>query len=210
MDLGERVLVLAPHTDDGELGCGATISRLLGEGKRVSYAALSTAADSLPPGMPADQLAREVRKATASLGIAPGDLHVYDYAVRKLNYHRQEVLEDFVRLREAYQPDMVFTPSRKDVHQDHAVVTAEALRAFKHVTIFGYELPWNNLSFDADCFLEVSESDLSAKVEALRHYRTQARRDYMNPDFTRSLARVRGTQVGVRYAEAFEVIRIVL
>lgn len=210
MDLGNRVLVLAPHTDDGELGCGATISRLLAEGRRVGYAAFSTAADSLPAGMPSDQLTREVKAATTSLGISPDDLFVFDYAVRKLNYRRQEVLEDLIALRDSFRPGIVFTPSRVDLHQDHAVVTNEALRAFKHNTVLGYELPWNNLSFDADCFYVIDESALQSKIDALQHYRTQQGRSYMDPDFTRSLARVRGTQIGSSYAEAFEAIRIVL
>lgn len=35
----KNVLVLAPHTDDGELGAGGTINRLIEEGSKVTYAA---------------------------------------------------------------------------------------------------------------------------------------------------------------------------
>jgi len=84
-----RVLVLAPHTDDGELGCGASIARFVGEGIDVFYAAFSTADQSLPEGLPPGTLAQELRAATAVLGIPQENVLVYDYEVRKLNYVRQ-------------------------------------------------------------------------------------------------------------------------
>ncbi|HEX7310328.1 MAG TPA: PIG-L family deacetylase, partial [Gaiellaceae bacterium] len=66
----ERVLVLAPHTDDGEFGAGGTMARLVEEGAEVRYVAFSIATRSLPEGFPPDTLAREVEDATAELGIA--------------------------------------------------------------------------------------------------------------------------------------------
>ncbi len=210
MDLRRRILVLAPHTDDGELGCGATISRCLEQGGEVYYAAYSSAADSLPPGTPSDQLVIELREATASLKLDAEKVIVYDYAVRKLNFHRQEILESMVKLQREIRPDLVLLPSRQDLHQDHSTVTAEGLRAFKHCTLLGYELPWNNLSFDADAFIRVEERHLEAKIKALACYRTQAGRDYIRPEFTRSLATVRGLQAGGGLAECFEVIRLIV
>ena len=210
MNLAKRILVLAPHTDDGELGCGATIALALEQGATVNYVAFSSAADSLPPGTPPDQLVVEVRAATQLLGIPPERLIVEDYTVRRLNEHRQQILERLIELRESLCPQLVFLPSRQDLHQDHATVTQEALRAFKHTTMLGYELPWNNLSFRADAFVRFGEPHLARKLEALRAYRTQVDRNYMRPEFTRALATVRGTQAGGGYAECFEGIRIFL
>src|SRR6185295_2051986 len=65
----KRALVLAPHTDDGELGCGGAMARLVEDGCGVRYVAFSIATRSLPPGFEPDTLAREVREATAELGI---------------------------------------------------------------------------------------------------------------------------------------------
>ena len=65
----DNILILAPHTDDGELGCGGTISKYIEEGKNVYYAAFSTAKESLPKGMPDNTLELEVREATKRLGI---------------------------------------------------------------------------------------------------------------------------------------------
>ena len=144
------------------------------------------------------------------MGVAAERVIVHDYAVRKLSAHRQEILESMVQLCRKLSPGIVLLPSRQDLHQDHATVTAEALRAFKHCTLLGYELPWNNLSFDADAFIKIEARHLEAKIDALSHYRTQASRDYMNPDFARGLATVRGVQAGGGLAECFEVIRLIL
>jgi LmbE family N-acetylglucosaminyl deacetylase len=205
-----RVLVLAPHTDDGELGCGASIARFVEEGADVFYAAFSTADQSLPEGLPPGTLARELRAATAVLRIPDVNVLVYDYEVRKLSYVRQEILERLVQLRDDVQPDLVFMPCPHDVHQDHSTVAAEGLRAFKKVSILGYELPWNTVEFSAQAFVGVTSEQVERKVSALSAYRSQVDKDYMQADFIRGWARMRGVQIGTRLAEAFEVIRWVI
>lgn len=206
----KAILVLAPHTDDGELGCGGLISKAIRQGSKVYYAAFSTADESVPPHFPKDQLEKEVLCATKVLGILSENVKIYKHAVRKLNYVRQEILEEMVRLREELKPDIVLVPSRKDIHQDHTTVTAEGIRAFKNCTILGYELIWNNMSFATDMFCILSENDIENKVLALKEYKTQEGKPYMDEDFIRSMARVRGTQVQTKYAEAFEVIRLII
>ena len=207
---GNKIVVLAPHTDDGELGCGGAIAHWLSIGFEVHYVAFSAAEESVPPGFPKDQLRTEVKQATSILGIDPDNLHVFNHAVRKLNYVRQEILDDLIELRERLQPDVVLIPCSQDVHQDHQTIHQEAIRAFRHCSIFGYELIWNNLSFHTDLFVELTEQDLAQKIKALSAYKTQVHRAYMQADFIRSLATVRGVQVGKKYAESFEVIRWIL
>ena len=206
----ERVLVLAPHTDDGELGCGGTIARLVEAGRQVYYVAFSTAQQSLPEGFQHDTLKHEVQAATRRLGIPPENLIVHDYEVRKLSYVRQEVLEELVRIRNSMSIDLVLMPSLQDIHQDHTTVAVEGLRAFKQHTVLGYELIWNNLSFDTKCFVRLEEHHLARKAEALQEYVSQAGRAYMSRDFVYSLARTRGVQIGCDFAECFEVIRQIL
>jgi len=206
----KKILILAPHTDDGELGCGATIAKAISKKAKVFYAAFSTAEASVPIDYAKNQLAIEVGNATRKLGIKKENLLVFKYEVRKLNYVRQEVLEQMVKMKKEIQPDLVFLPSSRDIHQDHITVTNEGIRAFKHSTILGYELIWNNLSFSTDCFIKVSKKDLKKKIKSLQEYKTQEGRIYMDPKFIKSLAKVRGTQIGMRYAEAFEVIRWII
>lgn len=205
-----RVLVLAPHTDDGEFGCGGTIARLVREGCEVYYVAFSAAEKSVPPGYPNDVLRSEVRAATRELGLPPDHLILFDYEVRDFPLHRQSILEDMVRLQRQFDPDAAFVPSSHDTHQDHQVIAAEGFRAFKRTTILGYECPWNNLMFSTNAFFFLKPEDLERKLAALACYESQASRTYADPEFVRSLARTRGVQIGHPYAEAFEAIRWVL
>ena len=202
-----RVLVLAPHTDDGELGCGGTISRMVEEGREVYYAAFSTAAESVPPPFPPDILEKEVREGTKVLGIPAANLLVYKYKVRHLPDMRQEILEELVRIKRDIDPATVFLPSAQDLHQDHQTVHIEGLRAFKTVTVLGYELPWNNLSFDYRHFCVLTRAHVETKIAALRCYQSQQHRPYTQEEFIWSWARTRGGQIMVEYAEAFDVLR---
>ena len=207
MTANNRVLVLAPHTDDGELGCGGTISRMVEEGREVYYAAFSTAAESVPPPFPPDILEKEVREGTKVLGIPAANLLVYKYKVRHLPHMRQEILEELVRMKREIDPATVFLPSAQDLHQDHQTVHIEGLRAFKTVTVLGYELPWNNLSFDYRHFCILTRAHVETKVAALRCYQSQQHRPYTQEEFIWSWARTRGGQIMVEYAEAFDVLR---
>src|SRR3954468_9510939 len=98
----QNILVLAPHTDDGELGCGGAIARYTGEGKNITYIAFSTCSGSLPAHLPPDTLVTECKEATTTLGIQK--LLFFDFEVRKLQFHRQEILEELVRINRDIQP----------------------------------------------------------------------------------------------------------
>lgn len=206
----DNILVLAPHTDDGELGAGGSISRFIEEGKSVYYVAFSIAEEAVPDGFETNVLSKEVKKATKSLGITNDHLIIFSYQVRKLNFARQEILENLVKLKNDIAPDLVFMPSLHDVHQDHTTVAQEGLRAFKDTSILGYELLWNNLSFDTTCFIKLKESHVMSKYRALKEYKSQAGRDYMTKEFVFAHAKTRGVQARSKYAEAFEVIRWIL
>jgi len=206
----KNVLILAPHTDDGELGCGGTISKLTENNNNVYYAAFSACRQSVLKDFPEDILITEVKAATKILGIKPENLLLYDFEVRTFNYRRQEILDTMIRLKNDINPDIVFIPSVNDLHQDHSTIANEAIRAFKHCTILSYEVPWNNVSFYTGCFIRLDEKHLEKKIQAVYEYKSQAHRGYVNGDFIRSLATVRGVQVGVKYAETFDVVRLIL
>jgi LmbE family N-acetylglucosaminyl deacetylase len=209
IDPWQRVLVLAPHTDDGEFGCGGTMARLVERGVEVRYVAFSIATKSLPDGFAPDTLAREVRDATAVLGIPPEGLTVHDFEVRSFPERRQDVLELLIGLAGEWPPDAVLMPSLRDIHQDHQVVAAEGLRAFKRTTVLGYSIPWNNLEFDYQAYVALERAHVELKVEALSRYESQQHRNYANPDYIWNLARTNGINVGREYAEVFEVYRVV-
>ena len=113
-----RILVLAPHTDDGELGCGASIAAFIASGKEVFYSAFSTCSRSLPKDLPPDTLSNECKKANALLGIPENNIVLYDFEVRELLVQRQTILEELITLNKKLNPDLVFLPAINDIHQD--------------------------------------------------------------------------------------------
>lgn len=206
----KKVLVLAPHTDDGELGCGGTIAKLIEEGAEIFYAAFSVCEISVPEGLPSNILELELQRARKVLGIKEENLFLYHYPVRTFPEHRQEILQNLIDIRNSINPDLVFMPSLRDIHQDHATIAQEGVRAFKNTTLLGYEMLWNNLSIHSQTFFILNEENVKKKIEAFNCYESQKFRNYSNEDFIKSLAIMRGTQIGERYAETFEVIRWVI
>jgi len=206
----KKVLVLAPHTDDGEFGCGGLMAKLLKQKAQVHYAAFSSAEKSLPKGADPDTLKKELQAALDSLGLKKQHRIIYDYPVRDFPQYRQAILDDLIRLKKKIDPDLVLMPCFNDTHQDHLTIAQEGFRAFKDRTILGYEIPWNNKTFETQSFVLLESKHVEAKIKALKCYKSQLGRFYANPEFIRALATTRGTQIGTRYAEAFEVIRWVL
>lgn len=205
--MADTILVLAPHTDDGELGCGGAIARFLEEGKEVYYVAFSTCRESVPAGMPEDILKTELLRAMDSFSIPRDHVIILDYPVRQFSAHRQEILDDMIRIGREIQPTVVFAPSQYDVHQDHQTIANEAKRAYKSKTLLGYEEPWNNFTFQNQAYITLEKRHLDAKIQAISCYETQRKRPYASAEFTTSQAHLRGVQIGREYAEVFEVIR---
>jgi LmbE family N-acetylglucosaminyl deacetylase len=205
-----RILVLAPHTDDGEFGCGGSIARFASEGNEVHYVAFSAAEKSVPAEYPNDVLRKEVVNATAILKIPKANLQVLNFEVRDFPAHRQEILEVMVKIQISLKPDMVLLPSTYDVHQDHQTIANEGFRAFKRTTLLGYDLPWNTLNFATNMFIHLKQEHIDLKLAALAEYKSQAGRPYATKGFIEGLARTRGVQTGTEFAEAFECIRWVI
>src|SRR5438445_1020695 len=182
---------------------------LVEAGCEVRYVAFSVATRSLPEGFPPDTLAREVKEATAELGIPPENLTVHDFEVRNFPENLQDILKLLVALWEDWRPDAVFQPSLHDIHQDHQVIAAEGLRAFKRTTILGYEIPWNNFDFAYQAYVALEESHVDKKVAALSKYASQQHRRYSDSEYIRNVARTHGINVNREFAEVFEVYRVV-
>lgn len=208
--LFDNVLILSPHTDDGELGCGGLISRLIEEKKNILWVVFSTAEDSIPDHLPKDILKNEFKNVCASLGLAEKNYKIFNYSVRKLDEKRQDILELLVKIRKEFKPDVVIGPSLHDFHQDHQVVSLEMVRAFKSAaTVIHYELPWNHVKFDTQLFIKLDERHVQKKLELIKLYESQflIQRPYFSEAFIKGLASTRGAQIGIQYAEAFEVTR---
>lgn len=198
---GKTILALAPHIDDVELGAGGTIYHL-GKNNDVYYIGLS-----VPPLVDMGIFMQEFNNSAKCLGFKPENIILRNYDPRNLFDARSEILQLFYDLNKQYKPDLVFIPNGHDMHQSHEVVHAEGRRAFKHTTMLGYELPWNNMEFSMDVFVTLDRESLQAKVDAVNAFVTQKSRTFFSNNIVEDLARVRGKQIEREYAECFELIR---
>lgn len=207
--MNKKILVLAPHTDDGELGCGGTIARLLEEKKEIYYIAFSTCRESVSKRFPNNILEKELLAATGTLGIRQENVMVLDFPVREFATYRQKILDEMIRIGKEIEPSIILAPSKHDIHQDHHVIAEEAMRAFKKKTLFAYEVPWNNFTFNNQIYVKLQQRHIDRKVKAISCYESQKGRDYVSMDFTYGQARLHGVQIGQEYAEIFEAVRYI-
>lgn len=190
------VLVLAAHPDD-EMGCAGTLARLADARAQITLHTFSHCSD-----LNGVALLDELEQAMDLLGVTSNQLD--DIPNRRLSEFRQHILN---QLTGTY--DLVLTPATSDEHQDHAAVTQEAIRAYKHSTILGYELPLNTVRESRlSAYVRLESIDVKLAHAAL--YKSQASKAYMQPAYIEGLARMRGLQCGAEFAEAFEVIRWVM
>lgn len=208
----QKILVLSPHTDDAELGAGGTIARLVEEKKDIFYVAFSGCETSVPKGMAKNTLRKECLQSTKILGLKTENVRIMDFEVRTFPERRQEILEEMIKLKQELSPNLVLVPSSNDMHQDHTTIYWEALRAFKkEASIFGYEHPWNNLTFSTDIFVKLTGEQVERKISALHAYASQitfSQKSYFDETNLRSVIYARGAEVDERYAEAFELVRL--
>ena len=204
----KKVLVFAPHTDDGELGCGGFMSRLISEGAEVFQVALSAPAIIVEHGTGNKELEKEYKRATKKIGLKDKNVFIHHFRVRKFNESRQDILDLMIYYKRMFKPELVLVPSSKDIHQDHKIVYEEALRAYKETSIFGYELSWNTFSFNNDIYISLDERFVKNKLLACGEYKTQKFRNYMQKEHIKSILKTRGSQISKEYAECFECIRL--
>ncbi|KKN59940.1 hypothetical protein LCGC14_0536900 [marine sediment metagenome] len=191
-------LFISAHTDDAEFGAGATISRLIEEGNVVNIVAFSYCGIK--------KLKHQMLISCRSLGVN-GKIIILNNKVRFFHKNRQGILDAMISIKKKIDIDTVFIFSQHDIHQDHKVIYEETLRAFKNINIYGYDFPHNHFKFSPNLFFKIGKRHLDKKILALKEYKSQQHRPYMDVEFIVSNAIYRGLQAGCKYAECFEVIR---
>lgn len=208
----KKILVLSPHTDDGEIACGGTVSKIARGGGIVYWVVFSICEESIPKEFPSDISEGEAKAATKILGVKPENLTIFRYPVRRFSEHRQDILEDMVKLNRRIKPDLVFMPGENDIHQDHFTIAREGKRAFKKSNMLAYEEIWNDFYTETTFLIALEKQNVEDKITALNCYESQKKiRNYVTEDFITGLAHVRGVQMArpeIQFAEAFTVIRL--
>ncbi len=201
---GKHVLFLGAHPDDIELGCGALIHHIAS----ISDVLCVTLSDNQKNPL-LNNVINEHYKSMAILGVSKECALLGPFTTRIFPEARQAILEYFLKLRNDFHPDIIFVHSRQDVHQDHNTMTDEALRAFRGITVLGFDVVRSSHGFFPDFLVEVNEEDVNAKIQALAQYETYRDKYYFESELTRSIMVRHGALAERSFAEGFDILRIV-
>jgi LmbE family N-acetylglucosaminyl deacetylase len=202
-----NVLIVEPHPDDGIIGCGGTIAKLIRENPKINISDIYFCPCFEDPRNKGNL--EEHIKSLNILGVNEilyaGEMPRNEY----LETHKQECRDILYRIRESYCPEIVFCPTPHDFHQDHNVVTQCCKLIFKDTScIFGYEVIRSvTPSFKPNMFAILNKSDVSKKIRALEEWKSQLNyRFYFNKNNFIANMRYRGIQAKTEYSEGFEIL----
>jgi LmbE family N-acetylglucosaminyl deacetylase len=201
---GKKVLFLGAHPDDIEIGCGALIHHIV---QQTEILCVTLSDNQKNPDL--KNVKGEHIKSMKVLGVPDENVVFGPFVTRVFPDARQEILEYFLKLRKDFQPDLIFVHSKQDVHQDHLTMTDEALRAFRGITVLGFDVVRSSYGFFPHFLVEVTEKDVKKKIEALSEYETYRDRYYFNSELTRSIMVRHGALAEIPFAEGFDILRIV-
>jgi LmbE family N-acetylglucosaminyl deacetylase len=201
---GKRTLFLGAHPDDIELGCGALIHNIA---KKTDILCVTLSDNQRNPNL--KNVKDEHIESMRILGVPQEKVLFGPFTTRIFQDSRQEILEYFLKLRRDFKPDLIFVHSKQDVHQDHNTMTEEALRAFRGITVLGFDVVRSSYGFFPHFLAEVTEEDADKKIEALAQYETYRNVYYFNSELTRSIMVRHGALAEVPFAEGFDILRIV-
>ena len=189
---GERlsVLCLGAHSDDIEIGCGATLLGWMARGVRldVRWAVLSAV------GARAEEARASAREFLE--GAASSDVALSQFRDCFFPYQGAELKEWFEGLKSRTAPDVVMCHWRDDAHQDHREVSKLVWNSFRDHVVLEYEIPkWDGDLGRPNVFVPATRRAMDRKVELLmRHFGTQRSKDWFTPDTFNGLARLRGNE----------------
>jgi LmbE family N-acetylglucosaminyl deacetylase len=204
----QRVLAVGCHADDIEIGCGGTLLTLTRAVPDLEVTWIVLAA--------ADDREREARaSADAFLGAAAEvGIEVHRFRDAFLPYIGGEVKEVFVDLRRRVDPQLVFTHTREDLHQDHRLACELTWNTFRDCLIFEYEVPKIDGDFGRpNVYVPLRRAVAEEKIELLhRYFPTQVDKHWFDADTFRGLMRLRGMEANAeeRFAEAFTCRKLAL
>lgn len=195
-----RLLCIGAHSDDIEIGCGATVLRILRESPRVEVTWTVFCA--------AGERGLEAKAGAAAMLQSHGaNVLLHGFRDAHLPAAWADVKAAFATVREACsEPDLILTHRRDDLHQDHRLLAEMTGQMYRNHGVLGYEIP----KYDADLgrpnvYVAVGENDLSEKLGALEAFKSQRDKHWFDNETFRGLARIRGLECNSdsKYAEAF-------
>ena len=220
----KKILILSPHADDEILGCGGFISKYSKKNYHITVLILTNA----NKGAPEIYSIKEIKKIRDEAKIANNfigtkklffenlpALNLNNYPIYKIS----NIIDKYITI---INPEIVLIPSINDIHNDHKIIFQAAkvsMRSNKQSNlkkILSYEVlsetEWNENEkpFNPNYFVSLEKSDINNKVKAFLKYKSQVKK-FPHPRSKESilnLSKVRGSQVFMKYAEAFKVEKI--
>jgi LmbE family N-acetylglucosaminyl deacetylase len=212
--IGKKILCFAPHPDDIEFGMGATLNKY---SDTISFRGVVFSDRFKTRGEINNR--KDQISAANTLGFTSDNIvfldEIADYDLLPIRFFDEKKNRDLIRhyITEEvnnFKPDVIFSPSLSDTHQDHQAIAEEVTRVLRGpYSIFGYEVPKHNRFFKPNCFISIDEKNLLSKIKAINCFSEFSNRYYFGPDQIRALSVVRALDAGFDgYVEAFEVNRL--
>jgi LmbE family N-acetylglucosaminyl deacetylase len=201
LDGVKRLLCLGAHSDDIEIGCGATILRLIQEqpGLQVYWLVFSARG----------RRAREAKQSAGEFlrGVRSRWIRTMSFRESYFPSEWPAIKDAFEQVKREFEPDLVLTQYREDRHQDHRVLSDLAWNTFRNHLVLEYEVP----KYDGDLgvpnvYIPMPRELCERKVAALlRHFQSQTNKHWFTADTFWALLRLRGIECAAPggFAEAF-------
>ncbi|UZT99689.1 PIG-L family deacetylase [Chryseobacterium fluminis] len=218
-----RVIVIAPHSDDEIIGCGATIARHIKNGDEVIVVIATNASIGAPELYSSDQIKSTRAEAIAAhqfLGVK--ETIFCEFPAPGLNaFPEFKISLEISKIFQEIKPSHLYLPHPGDIHQDHKAIYRACLVAArpqgeeKISNIYCYETlsetewtPMQEKAFVPNHFIDVTDV-FSKKLQAMQFFKSQIRKfpHSRSLEAFEALAMYRGATVGVARAEAFVVER---
>lgn len=214
-----KMLVVAAHCDDELLGCGCYIDKMIAEGNSVDICCMTSYS-----AVREENIAEKMKRLHKEIGIrhtwvAPFGASEFDNIqhITKVQFVEDAIVNSGC--------DIIVTHSIDDLHQDHVEVsqiTLEAARFFQRSPsdyksnqikkVMMMEIPcaslWGEERFNPNCFVPIDVESIERKIERVDVYDNVIRNDPhpRSKEVIKALAKVRGSQCGSKYAEAFRIV----
>lgn len=194
----KKILLIGAHPDDLEFGMGATMFGM----KNVQVLILSDTVN-----VNGDTIKKDLHESMSFYGFS---YYILRTPQTMQFFKFEDVLkQQLFNMKKEFSPDVVFCPSNRSYNLDHSKTAECVCNVFQEQSIWMYEVARGDYSFRPNVWYGVSKEAINAKITALGKYSTQKNRSYMDVEAIIGMAKFRGSQIGVDYAECFEA-RIVV
>lgn len=201
------VLCLGAHSDDIEIGAGATLLSMQERGVHLDVYWCVLSGDG--------ERDLEARASASDFLAAANSVSIEIMAFRDSYFPEQgdAIKSWFAALKDRVNPDLIFTHRQGDAHQDHQLVWRLTWNTFRDHCILEYEIPkWDGDMGQPNLYAPISARTMKRKVDLLiSHFGSQKSKQWFDPETFLGLARLRGMECRApeRYAEAFVARKLI-